>query len=98
MSWSPNSIPVNTDGPGEFRCPRCRARCTESPTCVGGHGEGTSEWMVSHLQRMIAVFISTVSAVSAVNLTPVLGIWAWLWPTVVGVPLIIYWSSTYSTG
>jgi predicted MFS family arabinose efflux permease len=59
--------------------------------------DGPGEWMVSHLQRMIAAFISTVSAVSAVNLTPVIGIWAWLWPTVLGVPLIVYWSNTYST-
>lgn len=59
--------------------------------------DGTDEWMVSHLQRMIAAFISTVSAVSAVNLTPILGIWAWLWPTIVGVPLIVYWSNVYST-
>ncbi|MFB6297716.1 MAG: hypothetical protein ABEH56_04275 [Salinirussus sp.] len=58
--------------------------------------DGTGEWMVSHLQRMIAAFISTLSAVSAVNLTPVIGIWAWLWPTVVGVPFIVYWSNTYS--
>ena len=60
--------------------------------------DAASEWMVSHLQRMIAAFIATVSAVSAVNLTAVLGIWAWLWPTVAGVPLIVYWSNTYSTG
>lgn len=59
--------------------------------------EGTGEWMVNHLQRMIAAFISTVSAVSAVNLTPMIGIWAWLWPTIVGVPLTVYWSNTYST-
>jgi hypothetical protein len=53
--------------------------------------------MVNHLQRMIGAFIATVSAVSAVNLTPVLGIAAWLWPTVVGVPLVVYWSNRYST-
>lgn len=57
----------------------------------------SGEWMVSHLQRMIAAFIATVSAVSAVNLTPLLGIAAWLWPTVLGTPLIYYWSKTYST-
>lgn len=60
--------------------------------------DGAGEWMVGHLQRMIAGFIATVSAVSAVNLTPVIGIWAWLWPTVVGIPLIVYWSNTYGTG
>lgn len=53
-------------------------------------------WMVNHLQRMIGAFIATVSAVSAVNLTSLLGITAWLWPTALGVPLIYYWSKKYS--
>lgn len=57
----------------------------------------SDEWMVSHLQRMVAAFIATVSAVSAVNLTQLLGITAWLWPTVVGTPVIYYWSKRYST-
>ncbi|MFC3959308.1 hypothetical protein [Halovivax cerinus] len=56
--------------------------------------DGATEWRVTHLQRMIAAFIATVSAVSAVNLTPVIGIAAWLWPTAVGAPLIAYWSAT----
>lgn len=60
-------------------------------------GDGTGEWIVSHLQRMIAAFIATVSAVSAVNLTPVLGIAAWLWPTVLGTPVIYYLSKEYGT-
>jgi len=57
----------------------------------------TEEWMVNHLQRMIGAFIATVSAVSAVNLTPVMGVAAWLWPTAVGVPLIYYWSKKYGS-
>ena len=57
----------------------------------------SEEWMVNHLQRMIGAFIATVSAVSAVNLTPVMGVAAWLWPTAVGVPLIYYWSKKYSS-
>lgn len=56
---------------------------------------GRESWMVGHLQRMVAAFIATVSAVSAVNLTPTLGILAWLWPTAVGIPLIAYWSNEY---
>ena len=55
------------------------------------------EWMGIHLARMLAAFIATVSAVSAVNLTSLLGFVAWLWPTAVGVPLIIYWSRKYRT-
>jgi uncharacterized membrane protein len=50
------------------------------------------DWTVQHLQRMVAAFIATVSAVSAVNLTAQIGILAWLWPTFVGSPLIAYWS------
>ena len=57
----------------------------------------SEEWMVNHLQRMIGAFIATVSAVSAVNLTPVMGITAWLWPTAIGVPLIYYWSKKHSS-
>ena len=57
----------------------------------------SEEWMVNHLQRMIGAFIATVSAVSAVNLTPVMGITAWLWPTAIGIPLIYYWSRKHSS-
>jgi hypothetical protein len=56
---------------------------------------GNGAWIVSHLQRMVAAFIATVSAVSAVNLGPTLGVVAWLWPTIVGTPLIAYWSNEY---
>lgn len=59
-------------------------------------GDTSGEWLVSHLQRMVAAFIATISAVSAVNLTAVLGILAWLWPTIVGTPLIYYWSKEHS--
>lgn len=61
-------------------------------------GDGVGDWMVTHLQRMVAAFIATVSAVSAVNLTGPLGVVAWLWPTAVFVPLITYWSRKYETG
>ncbi|MBP1987324.1 hypothetical protein [Halolamina salifodinae] len=60
------------------------------------HSEGGA-WLVSHLQRMLGAFIATVSAVSAVNLTPTLGVLAWVWPTIVGTPLIAYLSSKYES-
>ncbi|WP_247730657.1 hypothetical protein [Halovivax limisalsi] len=59
--------------------------------------ERGEERLVSHLQRMTGAFIATVSAVSAVTLAPALGIAAWLWPTILGVPLIAYWSRAYAT-
>lgn len=49
-------------------------------------------WIVTHLQRMLAALIATVSAVSAVNLTGSLGVLAWLWPTIVGTPIIVYYA------
>jgi uncharacterized membrane protein len=59
-------------------------------------GGGPDAWMVTHLQRMVAAFIATVSAVSAVNLAQ-LGAVAWLWPTAAFTPLIYYWSKKYDT-
>ncbi|PSQ45604.1 hypothetical protein BRD17_01090 [Halobacteriales archaeon SW_7_68_16] len=59
--------------------------------------EDHGEWMIGHLQRMNGGFIATVSAVSAVTLTPAIGILAWLLPTILGVPLIAYWSNKYSS-
>jgi hypothetical protein len=44
---------------------------------------------------MLGAFVATVSAVSAVNLTQLMGFVAWLWPTVAFVPLIAYLSWKY---
>jgi uncharacterized membrane protein len=57
--------------------------------------DGPTAWVPLHLTRMIAAFIATVSAVSAVNLTGALGFLAWLWPTILGTPLIAYWARRY---
>lgn len=56
---------------------------------------GTDARIPDHLSRMIGGFIATVTAVSAVNLTAVPAVVAWLWPTAVGVPLIVYWQRRY---
>jgi len=60
-----------------------------------GGGEGRPAWRISHLQRMIAAYIATVSAVSAVNLHALPPAVRWLWPTAVGVPIIFYMSRRY---
>lgn len=47
------------------------------------------EWFYDHVTGMLAGYIATVSAFSAVNLSGHLpGLVAWLWPTVVGTPAI----------
>lgn len=58
-----------------------------------------TKWLSLHIQRMLAAYISTVTAFSAVNfgkwlpnLPPMI---AWLWPTVIGTGLIIYFLGRY---
>jgi uncharacterized membrane protein len=58
-------------------------------------GGGDDPWLVNHLSRMVAAYIATVTAVSVVNLDAAPVVVAWLWPTAVGVPLIVYWQATY---
>lgn len=55
-------------------------------------------WVLVHLQRMIAAYIATVTAVSTVNLQSVPVVVRWLWPTAVGVPLILYLTHRYESG
>lgn len=52
-------------------------------------------WMADHLGNMIGAYVATVTAVSAVNLTMLSPLVRWLWPTLLGVPLIWYWQATY---
>ena len=44
---------------------------------------------VAHVSAMSGAFIATVSAVSAVNLDMLPPLIRWLWPTIVGTPLIV---------
>ena len=52
-------------------------------------------WMVAHLQRMLGAYIATVSAFSAVNFQFLPPVVRWLWPTAVGVPIIIVLARKY---
>jgi uncharacterized membrane protein len=49
------------------------------------------EWWYAHMSGMIASYIAAVAAFSVNNFhfLPVLA--RWLWPTVVGAPLIVFW-------
>lgn len=57
--------------------------------------EGRREWFFEHLARMCAAYIATVSAFSAVNFLFLPTVVRWLWPTLVGTPLIAYWTRRY---
>jgi uncharacterized membrane protein len=53
------------------------------------------EWIGQHVRRMGAGYIATVSAFSAVNFMFLPPVARWLWPTVLGTPLLIYFGRTY---
>jgi hypothetical protein len=54
-------------------------------------------WWFDHMQGMIASYIAAMTAFSAVNLSRWFGAawWVWLWPTMLGVPMIFLWSRYY---
>ena len=57
------------------------------------------EWLYMHMTGFLGGYIATVSAFSAVNLHMIQPIWLqWLWPTIIGSPLIAYWISYYRKG
>lgn len=55
------------------------------------------KWFFSHMTGMVASYIAAMSAFSAVNLnfdwlpTSI----QWLWPTIIGTPLLSYWVQSY---
>jgi len=52
-------------------------------------------WRYRHMGDMLGAYIATVSAFSVVNFTFLPPIVRWLWPTAVGVPLIVLWIRYY---
>jgi fluoride ion exporter CrcB/FEX len=57
------------------------------------------EWLYMHMTGFLGGYIATVSAFSAVNLHMIQPTWLqWLWPTIIGSPLIAYWISHYRKG
>ena len=53
------------------------------------------EWVAEHLTRMGAGYIATVSAFSAVNFVFLPTAARWLWPTLLGTPLLFYFAGQY---
>ena len=52
-------------------------------------------WLLNHIGGMIGGYIATVSAFSAVNFNFLPTIIQWLWPTIIGVPLLTMWINFY---
>jgi uncharacterized membrane protein len=53
------------------------------------------QWWFDHMQGMIGSYIATLSAFSAVNFYFLPDILRWLWPTLLGTPLLILWERYY---
>ncbi len=52
-------------------------------------------WLLHHMGSMVGGYIATVSAFSAVNFNFLPAIIQWLWPTIIGVPLLAIWIGNY---
>jgi hypothetical protein len=52
-------------------------------------------WWFSHMTGMLGSYIAVVTAFSVVNFTSLPPVLRWLWPTVIGTPLIVAWVVYY---
>jgi hypothetical protein len=52
-------------------------------------------WWFSHMTGMLGSYIAAVTAFSVVNFTFLPTTTRWLWPTVIGTPLIVLWVTYY---
>lgn len=52
-------------------------------------------WYFDHMTGMVASYIAAVSAFSVVNFTFLPPMVRWLWPTVIGTPLLVLWIARY---
>jgi hypothetical protein len=53
------------------------------------------DWVGQHVIRMGAGYIAAVSAFSAVNFLFLPAVLRWLWPTLLGTPLLVYLARAY---
>lgn len=54
------------------------------------------DWFYAHMTGFLGGYVATVSAFSAVNLDMIKPTWLqWLWPTLVGAPMIALWIRYY---
>jgi hypothetical protein len=60
-----------------------------------GKTKFANQWLLNHLQRMIGTYIASLTAFLVVNINFNPAFVIWLAPTVLIVPLIVYWSRKY---
>lgn len=53
------------------------------------------KWFFSHMTGMVTAYIAAVSAFSAVNMGFLPPVLQWLWPTIIGAPLLGRWIKSY---
>lgn len=59
------------------------------------HPADKMAWWYSHMTRMLAAYIATVTAFSVVNMKFLPQVTRWLWPTIVGTTGIVIWTRYY---
>lgn len=59
------------------------------------HPEDKKAWWYSHMTRMLAAYIATVTAFSVVNFKFLPPVPRWLWATVIGTAGIVIWTRYY---
>lgn len=52
-------------------------------------------WLYAHINGFVVGYIACVTAFSVTVVDFIPGIWGWLWPTIIGSPLIAYWITRY---
>ncbi len=52
-------------------------------------------WLYAHINGFVIGYIACTTAFSVTVIDFIPGIWAWLWPTIIGSPLIAFWIRRY---
>jgi len=52
-------------------------------------------WWYAHMGRMLGSYIAALTAFSVTNFTLLPLTTRWLWPTIIGTPLIVLWTAYY---
>ncbi len=76
-------------GIGGLAISRSNYKIFKSPPTDKNH------WLFTHINGMMGGYIATLTAFSATTLHFLPGLVAWIWPTILGAPLIGYWIRYY---